>query len=299
MVRTITILITRNSLATVVCVILAGLALQSNAVQAADDVGNPHWSSDGCYVCHGEAAPVKGSINLRADDAEALCESCHGSRGDALPCRHSSDIPAGGLTIAESLQSSLKDGKVVCTTCHDIVHQCERPKHYYSLQNRGFLRDRTSHEAGAYCYKCHEDSKYSALNPHADRAGSQAACLLCHPGVPEESVTGDQVVMLNMKHDLNEMCLGCHDTRPHPRKIITYSAQEEDAWVHLVAPSQKVIARLRQAEQANGIVLPLSPTNGEVICATCHDPHEFKDDSVTERPEYRLRVHDICQTCHG
>ena len=48
MARTMTILITRNSLAIVGCVILAALGLQSKAVQAADDVGNPHWNSDAC-----------------------------------------------------------------------------------------------------------------------------------------------------------------------------------------------------------------------------------------------------------
>ena len=48
MARTITISITRNSLATVGCVIVAALGLQSKAVQAADNVGDPHWNSDAC-----------------------------------------------------------------------------------------------------------------------------------------------------------------------------------------------------------------------------------------------------------
>lgn len=273
--------------------------LWSFPVPAQEDASaGPHWTASGCVACHVEPAPAKGSVSLKADNAEALCETCHGSRGDALPCRHSSDIPAGGLTIAETLQSSLKGGKVVCTTCHDVVHHCERPKQYYSLQNPGFLRDRTSHESGGYCYKCHEDTGYSNLNPHKGALGSRATCQLCHKGVPESNSAGGLLVEFNFKQNLNDMCLGCHDVRPHPRPIVTYSRQEEDEWVHLVAPSQEVITNMRQAEQANGVVLPLSPANGEIYCGTCHDPHEFKSGPVAEQPQHRLRANDMCQACH-
>jgi hypothetical protein len=261
-------------------------------------MADPHWNGNGCVACHIEAAPTKGAVNLRAVDAEALCETCHSSRGNALPCRHSSGIPAGGLAIAESLQSSLKDGIVVCTTCHDIVHQCERPKQYYSLQNRGFLRDRTSHVAADYCYKCHEESDYSALNPHTDSAGLRATCLLCHESPPEDNTIEAAELVFNFKNNMNDMCLGCHDVRPHPRKVVTYSRQDKDEWVHLVAPSQDVIENMRRAEQANGIDLPLSPTHGEIYCGTCHDPHEYSGSPDADQVEHRLRVNEICQACH-
>ena len=294
---TILIIRTRPLELTSIALVLA--MLWSFPVPAQDDVNaSPHWTNEGCDACHADATPVKGSVNLTAADAEALCQSCHGSRGDAMRCRHSSEIPVGSVKIAESLQSSLKHGDVVCTTCHDIVHQCDRPKQYYSLQNPGFLRDRTSHEAADYCYKCHEDSAYAALNPHKGVVGSRATCQLCHESVPDSDASGGLVVEFNFKQNLNEMCLGCHEVRPHPKPIVVYSKQHEDEWVHLVTPSQEVIANMRQAEQADGVVLPLSPAKGEVFCATCHDPHEFKGGPVAGQPEHRLRVNDICQTCH-
>lgn len=231
-----------------------------------------------------------------------MCETCHSGRGDALPCRHLSDIPAAGLSIAESLLPSLRDGNIVCTTCHDIVYQCERPKQYYSLENRGFLRDRTSRETGDYCYKCHEDSEYVALNPHKGSVGSRSTCQLCHQGMPASKASGEVAVELNFGQNLNDMCLGCHDVRPHPRPVVIYTKQQQDEWVHLVAPSQDVLTHMRNAEQAKGVVLPLNPQNGEVFCATCHNPHEFKvggEHGSEERAiEHRLRVHDICQVCH-
>jgi uncharacterized Zn finger protein (UPF0148 family) len=296
-----TILITRTRRLELAGIALIAAMLVSFSVSAQEDVSaSPHWTASGCVACHANATPAKGAVNLKAADAEALCETCHGSRGDALPCRHGSDIPAGSLAIAESLQSSLKDGNVVCTTCHDIVHQCERPKQYYSLENPGFLRDRTSRDAADYCYKCHKESAYSALNPHKGVAGNppRATCPLCHTAVPESDRTGAIRASFNMEHDLNDTCRGCHEVRPHPRPIVIYTKQQEDEWVHLVAPSQEVLAQMRHAEQANGVVLPLSPEKGEVFCATCHDPHEFKGGPVAEQPEHRLRADNICQVCH-
>jgi hypothetical protein len=282
----------------VVCATAAMIAFQPGAVQAADDAVNPHWNRDGCEVCHEEAAPVRGAVNLKAADAEALCETCHGSRGGAVLCRHSSDIPSGSLTIAESLQSSLKDGRVVCTTCHDIVHQCERPKPHFSLQNPGFLRDRTSHHTEDYCFKCHEDSGYAALNPHTGVAGDppKATCPLCHVSVPESEGKSALRVSFNMEYDLNEACRGCHDVRPHPIGM-SFGAPAE-GWVHLVRPSIDVFGKIERWQAATGTNMPLSPNNGEIYCATCHDPHEFEGGPAAQQPEHRLRAVDICQACH-
>ena len=98
---------------------------------------SPHWSIDGCQACHVESAPDVGTAGLKEVDAEALCETCHGDRGDALPCRHGSGTPISGLEVGETLRGSLSDGQVVCTTCHDIVYQCEHPApHYASADGR-------------------------------------------------------------------------------------------------------------------------------------------------------------------
>ena len=260
---------------------------------------SPHWNKNGCQACHAESAPTDGVVNLVAEDAEALCESCHGSRGEAVPCRHASGIPAGEVPIPDSLTSSLKDGQVVCTTCHDIVFQCERPKAHFSLQNPGFLRDRTARESGDYCLKCHETAGFERLNPHAGVAGSPArpTCELCHASIPHTDEGGELVVAFNMEQDLNETCQGCHVSRPHPRSMSFGSAHVEE-WVHFVEPPDDVRARMLQIRDETGIDLPLDPLTGKVFCATCHDPHEFKGGAVAEQPKHRLRADDICQVCH-
>jgi hypothetical protein len=265
---------------------------------------SPHWSKDGCEACHVESAPGAGTASLKELDAEALCETCHGDRGGALPCRHGSGLPVSGLEIDEAFRGSLSDGQIVCSTCHDIVYQCERPKIHHSYQNPGFLRDRTSRDKGEYCLKCHDSSQNQRLNPHMGVTGMppRPTCSLCHDGIPETSQTGQLAVNFNMQHDLNDACRGCHNSSPHP-KGMSFGAYEKAAgWVHLTTPSDEVLENLTKFGAETGVSLPLSPINGEVFCATCHNPHDFKiggeHGSQGDQIRHRLRVQNICEACH-
>ena len=60
----------------------------------------------------------------------------------------------------------------------------------------------------------------------------------------------------------------------------------------------EAMAKMREVEAKQGIRLPLHPETGEISCATCHDPHEFKGGPVSQQPEHRLRADDVCQVCH-
>lgn len=270
-------------------------------VAAAD---SPHWTTDGCQTCHMEAAPADGVVNLQASDAEALCESCHGGRGDAISCRHASGIAANGTELPEQFRASLKGGEVVCTTCHDVVYQCDHPTKPYSFMNPGFLRDRKSPESSEYCSSCHETTEYKKLNPHLGVAGAppRPSCLLCHSEFPAAGPTGNLVVEFNMQHDLDDACKGCHVVRPHPKSMSFGAAPATEEWVHLVAPSAEVLENMRESQTNTGIELPLNPFTGEIFCATCHNPHEFKvggeHGSQESGMKRSLRQHDICQACH-
>jgi nitrate/TMAO reductase-like tetraheme cytochrome c subunit len=265
---------------------------------------NPHWNKEGCTACHTEAVPVDGAISLNSPDAEALCETCHGDRGDALPCRHASGLDVGNVAIAESLRGSLKDGQVVCSTCHDLVFQCERPKAHFSLQNPGFLRDRTSRMTSDYCLKCHDSSDFEKLNPHSGITGEspRPTCMLCHASIPETNAAGQLIVEFNMEHDLNDMCQGCHVVTPHPKAMSFGASRSTEEWAHFVAPSEDVLKKMRNSQDETGVELPLSPQNGEILCATCHNPHDFKvggeHGSEESGMKHRLRQHNICQACH-
>ena len=282
--------------------LLAGSILSCATAIAQD---SPHWNKSACQTCHMEAAPVDGKVNLNAPDAETLCETCHGDRGDALPCRHASGIPTGDLGVGDEFRASLKDGQLVCSTCHDIVYQCEHPAAHYAARNRGFLRARSSYRAGDFCMQCHDALEYEKLNPHSGVTGTppRPTCLLCHRSFPESGGTGELNVQFNMQHDLNDTCLGCHNVKPHPRRM-TFGGGARDAeeWVHFVQPSSEVLENMRKAQDETGIGLPLNPLNGEVFCATCHNPHDFKFGGEHGSQEHdaknRLRMNNICQACH-
>ena len=178
---------------------------------------NPHWNKSTCQTCHSNALPVDGEASLKdGQQIEALCDSCHGERGDARPCRHQSDIAVDANTLDEVFRMSLKDDKVVCSTCHDIVYQCERPKAYYGLENPGFLRDRTSRNTAEYCVRCHEKDDIEKLNPHGGVAASPpaATCTLCHDSIPAASADGSLDLTFNVGTDLNDLCRGCHNRHP-------------------------------------------------------------------------------------
>jgi len=242
------------------------------------------------------------AVNLKADDANSLCETCHGTQGKAGKCRHVSDVPADAESIPDVFRGALVDGAVVCSTCHDIVYQCEHPRIQYSYENPGFLRDRTSRRTGQYCVRCHEPSAYAKLNPHVGVAGDPPGptCALCHQSIPESDIVGGLSVSFNMKHDLNDTCRGCHNIGPHPRNL--FSREKVNEWVHLVVPSAEIVENMREAQATSGIELPLDPLTGKVFCGTCHNPHEFKvggaHGSQERAIEHRLRIHDICQACH-
>ena len=269
-------------------------------VSAAQD--NPHWNKATCQSCHQDAEPVAGSVNLNEPNVDTLCETCHGDRGDARPCRHISGIEVGALEIDAELRQYLVDDKLACTTCHDAVFQCMRPNVYYRFENEGFLRDRSSRDTGKFCMRCHENSDYEKLNPHAGVAGVPAkpTCALCHESVPESNASGDIDLAFNMRGDLNDMCLGCHNVSPHPSNML--AAKRKPGWVHFVTPSDDILANMQAAQERTGAELPLDPNTGEIYCATCHSPHDFKaggeHGSQYQGTKHKLRIDQSCQACH-
>ena len=277
-----------------------GVVLAAAVFMTAQAAANesPHWNKATCDTCHFDVSPVVGNAALRQATAEIGCMECHGDRGGMPACRHRSDLPVGELAVPEYYRASLDGDRITCTTCHDLTFQCKNPNVAYSFQNPGFLRNRVSHDTADQCFECHDAQQYAALNPHAGTIIDplESTCLLCHRGAPQSAAGASRDVSYNMQGDLNDMCRGCHDLRPHPTGM-SFSAKPE-GWVHLARPSIEVAAQMERWEAATGLRLPLNPNNGEIYCATCHDPHESADGGQAQSPKDRLRADNICQACH-
>lgn len=282
--------------------VVAVAALLPQIVRAADSAeGDPHWNKATCRTCHVDASPTAENSGLQTKDAEQLCKGCHGSRGGALPCRHSSNIPAGAHPMPDSYRAALKNGQLACTTCHDLTVQCLNPSRSYSFSNPGFIRDRKSRSRGEQCFECHDAAGYERLNPHVMEAGDppQPTCTLCHTTMPLKDERGWISADFNMAGTLNDMCRGCHRVQPHPGSMFSSGPA---TWNHLAVPSAEILENMQQAEQRLGFVFPLDPSNGEIYCATCHNPHDkaLEGYPLADRPgsKFRLRVDNNCQACH-
>jgi len=282
--------------------IVAAAALFQHIACAADEAeGDPHWNKVTCQACHVTESPTAENSALQMDDANQLCDSCHGSKGSALPCRHSSNVPAGDHPMPDSYRAALKDGQLACTTCHDLTVQCLSPHKSYSFNNPGFIRDRNSRNRAENCFECHDTTGLERLNPHAMHTGDRAQpmCTLCHASMPMQDERGWLAVDFNMRDSLNDTCLGCHKVEPHPGSSFSIGPA---SWNHLAVPSAEILENMNQAEQRLGFVFPLDPSSGEIHCATCHNPHDeaLEGYPVADTPgsNYRLRVEDNCQACH-
>jgi hypothetical protein len=302
MVRIMTISTTSDRAQTAIRAALqaAGLVMLLVSPAGGEPV-NPHWNKTSCPVCHTDAAPVAGRAALNTGAAEQLCEDCHGGSGQARQCRHFSDIPVGDMNMPEAYAENLVDGRLVCTTCHDLTVQCLSPSVSYSFMNPGFVRDRVSRSRGEDCFRCHETSGFEKLNPHVMNAGNpeQPTCTLCHASMPAKDEHGWLPVTFHLARSLNDLCTGCHAVKPHPGNSFS---GEPIGWEHLALPSAEVRENMARSEQVLGLIFPLDPNTGEVHCSTCHNPHHDDLDGypVAQDPgrKGRLRVDDICQACH-
>jgi hypothetical protein len=257
-----------------------------------------HWNKATCGACHAGGPPAAGNIALKHAPLEEGCSECHDGRGGAPGCRHRSDLPVGDLSVPEYYKAAMINDRITCRTCHDVTFQCNNPDIAYSFQNPGFLRNRVSRDTADQCFECHDSQRYAALNPHAGTIEDwpEPTCLLCHERVPQSTANRASGVSFNMQRDLNDICRGCHDVRPHPTGM-SFGAKPE-GWVHLATPSADVRGKMERWEAATGLRLPLSPYNGEIYCATCHDAHESAEGVAAQQPEDRLRADNICQACH-
>jgi uncharacterized Zn finger protein (UPF0148 family) len=283
---------------TVIPAIMSFARAQEKEAGAIPDTTNLHFTGMYCAECHIKV-PKKGDEKLLKYDGDysQLCK-CHGyTPGSYI---HPVDITPSAdkrSMIPEDLP--LKDGKIVCSTCHDMYMQCQDDDETEAL-NRRFLRGAPYMKRTALCFRCHDEKQYVQLDPHnqimEDGTINHEKCLYCHLEMPDEKTQHYDEVKLIGK--LEVLCFRCHykQSKLHPINAN-----------HLRIPSEAILANMLESEKKLGVILPLD-REGQVTCPTCHNPHERgvlpKEDASSHgaSEKYRLRLADqnlqICIACH-
>ena len=268
-------------------------AIPTSTLASTTDI---HYSAQYCTECHVNTPRQGSPSQLRYEgDLKLLCR-CHYNTSnnyihpvDRWPSEEMMDrIPA---------QFPLQDGQITCSTCHDIFFQCqdnqiERP----FLKAQNFLRGRPYNNQIDICFQCHDIENYRMYNPHkqlnANKEVEKDKCLYCHSEIPDAKQTTARDAKL-IGH-LEPLCVRCHTKVP---------GQDFHA-THRRKPTHEILTRIQQLESQQNIILPLSE-EGELTCATCHNPHEkgvipdIRAGAAGAGEEKRNRLEEkICLKCH-
>ena len=257
--------------------------------QLPDDL-NLHYTGKYCLACHTQKPVAGGAQYLRYNgDVNQLCR-CHAPLMKNYP--HPVNVkPSDDMRDRVPAAFPLRDGQLVCNTCHQIYLQCQ-----YQPTATTMLRGAPYSRRTDVCFACHDRSRYKELNPHqhVDDQGKLLTnrCLYCHKNVPDVKQARYQDV--TFVGDLVAMCQRCHNIRGN-------HAGNAD---HLVKPSTKLLTVMQQMEIEFGIILPLD-ADGRMTCITCHNAHA-KGVIPVDRPaakgagaKYRHRLPGrLCTECH-
>ena len=257
-----------------------------------------HYSGKYCSECH-EKTPIKDkdkSLKFGGDFVQ-LCK-CHGYNPgtyihpvDIFPSEEKKPMIPDDLPLLE--------GKVSCITCHDIYLQCkDNPK--FKVINRRFLRGAPYVSRTDLCFRCHDEKKYTMLDPHnqLNKEGKiiEEKCLYCHVEKPDEKNAHFEDVKLI--GNLEVLCFRCHfkQSQFHPINAN-----------HFRKPSKNTRMIMKRSEKKFNIILPLN-YKGKITCPTCHNPHERgvlpagQANAKGASEKYRLRMAaeklEICVACH-
>ena len=263
--------------------------------EAVTDATDVHYTGKYCTECH-EQVPRNGDNFLKyGGNNKQLC-SCHykATRRDI----HPADIePSKEIKARMTDDFPIRNGKIVCITCHDVSVQCRDSKTDDMFTERQmFLRGAPYRKKINFCFKCHNKANFMKQNPHNQLSDKgdivESKCLYCHTEKPDEKTESyEQVKLIG---NLKMLCVGCH----------SIAAKQSLHTRHLRSPSAEVLASMKQMEAELGIILPLNE-DGKITCVTCHNPHE-KGVISTERVGgkgageiHRHRLSgNMCIKCH-
>jgi hypothetical protein len=219
---------------------------------------NLHYTGMYCRECHEKIPEAGGNAFLKfGGDFTKLCKCHYNSPGDYI---HPVDIEPSEKKAIIPKDFPLKNGKISCATCHDLYLQCQK-----STIKKTSLRGAPFGKRTDFCFKCHNKRDYVMLDAHKQLDDKnkivQEICLYCHAEMPDEKHASYQEVKLI--GSLEVICQRCHAIK----------GKHSGNFNHLIKPSEKGLARMKEMEKKFDIILPLDE-NGKMTCITCHNPHQ-------------------------
>ncbi len=257
-----------------------------------------------CHPVHGPAGESGIWGSIKSEDTSAqLCETCHrtGAPGKAM------ETPHMEKTLAKNSENLVvgDNGRILCTTCHDIHQKVQGPK---------LLR--VPRRDSGLCLGCH--SEFSGLldtphdlrvsapdeqNIHDEIAAESGPCGSCHLVHRTSRASGVWARGSTSEGDFgSSLCTCCH-------------RQGECAEAHVPKyVDHPEVALVNRTNSQQPGYMPTFDNRGEqsrtgsISCLTCHDPHTAPlthEAGTKTSPSHRhtfLRPTEhqgLCADCHG
>lgn len=254
-----------------------------------------NFTEQQCQDCHA-ITPIKGkreTLKMKAPIQE-LCLRCHNSYLENSQTHPVEMAPRSAFPPADLPLSW--DGKMTCSTCHDIHASSQGSL----LQGRGSLRRNV---AGAeLCSACH--SAFANIDGNKNTKGHGPMMPVVHMNpmnmkyMPDTDVKGGRI------DKISQMCLSCHDGSIGANadsRISSGSWKHGGSFSNVDPQGNHPIGVKYRAAARRGGLRPIGALDrriklfeGRVGCSSCHDPY-------SQEPYY-LAISNIgsrlCLQCH-
>lgn len=260
----------------------------------AKDEGN---SCGACHMVHNSGYFLFDKA--LGTDFEKICKSCHSDGKAAEKTKITTSHPTN-VKLKKEIDIYLLDGKIVCSTCHD-VHGAVK----------GMVRDTGESNM---CLACHADQKPVVYSEHnlakldymtekVRQTAETNACYVCH--MPHNFHKDNRLMWAFEQGRKSvfafEMCGDCHKKDGYGYKKIPE-----------VTAHDRIFKIFPYREQYKAFLYDDGgkvSAEGSITCQTCHDPHVWKKGSTeaaynvdgTDKDSFlKLEVKDkFCRVCHG
>lgn len=245
---------------------------------------NPHGDPASCLACHRE---TEGNADNapKAQAASSICQACHIERTATHSLHPVDRVPSQALTTQWPAEFPLKEGRMTCLTCHDILQDCRLEASQPPVK-KNRLRAPQSHGPAGICRACHVPTAHSRHNVHAQlNAGQPRAesCQWCHPPADDLDTILAEAKPYALRQNAADLCTNCHAVaREHPSggPHMGIKPSAEMRWYmaavemqsHMIL-SLKQLKRYAQAAQREPQAVPFDD-QGRLTCVSCHNPHE-------------------------